>query len=261
MRTPFTLVVAAALLCGAAPAQAADRLNDPQLTQLVQNIDRGFDGWKNDLERRNLDDAVIKSAAGSIEVRRFLDDMEKDIDLVKDRLKPDYAAGPEVTALLRRASDVERRYQTQPGGEAWKTLSGQLSALAGAYGVGWPLDGSANAARRMDRELAVEAKRLADSVDKLRSGALRAAQDAKQPQAARDAADQSMRELKRAAEQLESNLKDHRAVTADATRVFDLSDKAVSFAQGAGVLKPDASAALNTVQSTAKLLGTAFGRP
>jgi hypothetical protein len=50
-------------------------------------------------------------------------------------------------------------------------------------------------------------------------------------------------------------------VAADATRVFDLADKAVSFAQGAGQMKPDAVAALNTVQSVTKVLGTAFGRP
>src|SRR5262245_30730202 len=127
MRLSVAAVIA--LVSTAVPSWglAADRLTDPQVTQLVESIGRGFDRWKDDLERRNLDDAVIKNAAGTIDVKKFLKDMEDAIDLVKDRLKSTYAAGPEVTALLRRASDVERRAKQDGGGEAWKTLSGQLA--------------------------------------------------------------------------------------------------------------------------------------
>jgi hypothetical protein len=240
----------------------AERLNDSQLSQLIENIDRAFDGWKDDLERRNMDDAIIKSAAGTIDVRKFVSQMEDDLDVVKDRIKPEYSAGSEVTALLRRASDVQRRNAAQGGGsEAWKTLSTQFGALAGAYGVGWPVDGAASAQRKMDRELSTEAKRMADSVDRLRNNSLRAASDAKRPQAERDAADREMRELKRAAEQLESNLKDHRASTADATRVLELSDKAIGFAQNAGVMRPEGASALTAVQSTRQAIALAFGQP
>ena len=147
MRTGFTALLAAGALLSAGSAAAADRLSDPLLTQLVQNIDRGFDAWKDDLERKNLDEALIKSAAGTIDVNKFLRSMADDIDTVKDKLKADYAAAPEVTALLRRASDVERRTQAQPPtSEAWKPLSVQYAQLAAAYGLGWPVDGSASGA-------------------------------------------------------------------------------------------------------------------
>ena len=64
MRTGFgcTAVVTAALTGTA--GWTADRLNDKQLNQIIENIDDGFDHWKDNLERRNMDDAVIKSAAG-----------------------------------------------------------------------------------------------------------------------------------------------------------------------------------------------------
>jgi hypothetical protein len=259
MRMTSTAVVVVGLLCSSGPAAAADRLSDAQVTQLVQNIDRGFDHWKDDLERRNMDDAVIRSAAGTIDVRRFLNDMEKEIDLVKDRLNSNYAASPEVTTLLRRASDVERRAQTEKPSEAWRTLGGQFQSLAAAYGVGWPLEGSANALRKMDKELAADAKRLSDSVDKVRNGALRAASNAKRPQTERDAADREMRELKQAAAQLESNLKNHRAVATDATRVLDLAAKAQSFAKGVGPLPGDATAALSAIGASSQAIAVGFG--
>jgi hypothetical protein len=112
----------------------------------------------------------------------------------------------------------------------------------------------------MDKEVAVEAKRLADSIEPLRKGALRAATDAKRPQAERDTADRSMRELRKLAQQLESNLKGHKAVGTDASRVLELSGQAVTFAQGAGTLKPDATAALGAVKGSSEALAVAFAR-
>lgn len=256
-----TLVVAAAALLGAtSSAQAVERLTDPQVEQLVDGMDKAFDHWKNDLERRNVDDVVLRSSTGTVDVKKFLKDMKGDIGLVKGRLNSSYAAGPEVTALLRRASDVERRYQREGTPEAWKTLGGQLASLAGTYGLAWPVEANANALRKMDKEVAVEAKRLADSIEPLRKGALRAATDAKRPQAERDTADRSMRELRKLAQQLESNLKGHKAVGTDASRVLELSGQAVTFAQGAGTLKPDATAALGAVKGSSEALAVAFAR-
>jgi hypothetical protein len=261
MPSLVSAIVAAALLAAPTSSLAADRLSDPQLTELVQSIDKGFDRWKDDLERRNVDEAVIKSAAGTIDVKKFLKDLEDSLDLVKDRLKSTYAAGPEVTALLRRASDVERRYATQGSSEAWKPLSGQFAALAAAYSVSWPTDANANAERRMDGELAAEAARLAEASDRLRNNAVRTAADAKRPKPERDAAERDMKALKDAAKQLESNLKSHRAVPSDVTLVLDMTAKAVAFAQGVGPMKPDGVSALSTVQSTTKVIAQAFGRP
>ena len=259
---PLTIIAAiVATVFAATSASAADRLSDSQLTQLVQNIDKGFDSWKDELERRNLDDAVIKSAAGTVDVRKFLDDMEDSLDVVKDRLKSDYAAGPEVTALLRRASDVERRYALQGRPDSWQPVSTQFAQLAAAYAVSWPMEGNASAQRKMDGELAAEVRQLADASDRLRSNALRAASDANRPKPDRDAAERDLKALKEAAKRLESNLKNHRAVMSDASQVLDLSAKAAAFAQGVGPMKPDGVAALSAVQGASRSIAVAFGRP
>ena len=91
-------------------------------------------------------------------MREFVNSMEKDIDVVKDKLGSSNSAGTEVPALLRRASDVERRYADQAVPEPG-SVSGQFSALAGAYGLGWPVDDNATAGRKLDQELATEGKR------------------------------------------------------------------------------------------------------
>jgi hypothetical protein len=99
MRLPGAGIVIATFVSMGGPVGAADRLTDPQVKELAESIDRGFETWKDELERRKLDEAVIRSAAGTVDVGQFLKDMEKDIDLVKNRLGSSYSAGPEVTAL------------------------------------------------------------------------------------------------------------------------------------------------------------------
>ena len=56
---------------------------------------------------------MIKSAAGTIDVARFLKDLEDSIELVERSAEIQLRGGSEVTALLRCASDVERRYLTR----------------------------------------------------------------------------------------------------------------------------------------------------
>ena len=255
----MVVMVALSVWLGAGTQAArVERLTDPQVKLLVKNIDRGFERWKDDLERRNMDDAVIRSAAGNVDVHKFLDDMEHDIDLVEDRLESRYAAGPEITALLRRASDVERRYGPTGAPETWTTLGRQFAALAAAYGVGWPIDAAATGQRKMDGELARDAARLADAIDPLRNAALKAASAARRPKAEREDADRMMRDLKRAARQLESHLDDHRAMPSEATRVLELGAKAVAFARGVGPMDLDANAALTAIESSARSIAAAF---
>jgi hypothetical protein len=221
----------------------------------------GFDRWKDDLERRNLDDAVIRSASGTVKVEEFLNDFERDIDTLKDRFEGTYAAGPEVTALLRRASDVERRNQAgnTDGGAAWKTLSGQFAAMAAAYGVSWPMPASGVAQRLNDRELAARMNQAASAADKLRSPMKSAA--GKNPNVSKpavSAAENDLKALKDAAKRLESGLKDARATSADATRVLELASKSQTFVQGVGPMPPAGTAQLNTLDTSMQALARAY---
>lgn len=160
------------------PAQAAERLTDKQLDALIQDIDKGFDTWKDALEKRNYDDAVITSAAGTINVKQFLKDFEKDIDTLKDRVSDSYAANPEALSLLRRASDVDRRYSARQGqgvgASEWASLGKQFATLAAAYGAQWPaITDGLGVGRLTDKQLETQlkgmqsnAKRLADDASK-----------------------------------------------------------------------------------------------
>jgi hypothetical protein len=264
MRITFFSRVAVAAACIAlvsAPLRAAERLTDRQLEQVVKNIDEGFDKWKDDLERRNMDDAVIRSAAGTINVRDFLRDFERDIDTLKDRFKGTYAAGPEVTTLLRRASDVERRNQANKtdGGAAWTSMAGQFRAMADAYGVDFPMDANASAQRLNDKELAARVSQAAAAADKLRSPMKKAA--GMNPSVAKPAvatAESDLKALKDAAKRLESGLKGGRATSADATRVLDLAGKSRSFVQGLGPLDASGTAQMTTLSSTMQALARAY---
>jgi hypothetical protein len=246
----------------AAPALAAERLTDRQLEQVVKNIDQGFDRWKDDLERRNLDDAVIRSASGTVKVEEFLRDFERDIDTLKDRFKGSYAAGPEVTALLRRASDVQRRNLANrtDGGAAWQTLSAQFEAMAAAYGVSWPMDTTATAQRLNDKELAARVNQAAAAADRLRSPMKKAAgNSAGVSKPAVAAAESDLKALKDAARQLENGLKNGRATSADAMRVLDLAGKSRAFVQGLGPMDPTGNSQMNVLDNTMQAVARAYG--
>jgi hypothetical protein len=254
------LTVALCLL--AAPAAlAAERLNDEQIRDVIERIDRGFDEWKSGLERRNLDDATIKSAAGTIEVRRFLDDFEREIDHVKDRVKPESSAAPEVLALLRRGSDVERRARQQGASAAseWKALAGQLEILATAYGASWPVEtADAQLGRMTDRELASNVDRLGQAADRLKGETDKAARQAKMDEAGRNRLKGSFDELSRVADDVESRLKDDRPASAEVDKLLGLV-RQVGASTAALSLSPEGKSAWSTIQASVAGISRAFG--
>lgn len=254
--------LAGLFLMAAVPASAAERLTDKQLEQVVKNIDEGFDRWKDDLQRRNLDDAVIRSASGTIKVEEFLRDFERDINTLKDRFKGSYAAGPETTALLRRASDVERRNRANgtDGGATWKTLAGQFEAMAGAYGVSWPMDATATAQRLNDKELAARVNQAGAAADRLRGPMKKAAgRNPNVPKPAVAAAESDLKALKDAARRLENGLKNGRATAADATRVLDLAGKSRTFVQGIGPMEAAGTSQVSTLDNAMQAVAKAYG--
>ena len=143
MKRTGVLVAAIALVVATAPgAAAAERLTDQQVKSLIEQVDKSYDRWKDGLEKANMDDAVIKSAAGTIDVKQFLKGFKDDISKLKDKFKPENAAVAEATAVLRKGSDVERRYKARGGaaGSEWSALSNSLGSLAAAYGGPWPIE-------------------------------------------------------------------------------------------------------------------------
>ena len=176
----FIALAVAALLAG--PAAAAERLNDKAVEQQGKQIKEGFGIWKKALEKRNLDDAVLRNAAGTIDVKEFLKSFEKDIDTFNDRFKSTKSAATEALALLRRASDVERRVRQQGGistpGE-WAALATQCKALAAAYGAAFPIESMDVGVNRLsDKELAGQLDEMAAKAKKVKGAADDAAKKA-----------------------------------------------------------------------------------
>jgi len=258
----FAIVLAAALVCAAAvPVSAAERLTDKQVNAIVDNLVRGFDKWKNALERKNLDDAIITNAAGKIEVKKFLKDFESEMSLVRQRLNADYAAGGEITTMLRRASDVEKRAQ-QPGANPlpeWKELAGQLAALATAYGVTLPLASSDAAAARMtDKDVIARlddidrlAQRVASETDKAMKQAKAAAAD-------RDKSKQAMKALAETAKRTKSMVQQSTATTAQVGELIKAWEAATATIGGVTLEGPAKTAQLSLDAAVANVK-KAFG--
>ena len=215
-RTFAALAVALALPIGAA---GAERMTDEQVKKLIEDIDAGYKTWRQDLEKSNLDDAVITSAERTIKVKDFLKDFDQAIDVLKGRFKPDYAASPEVLALLRRGSDVElrNRRQSQTPRSAWTALGSKLDALAHAYGLAWPVESmSVQAARLNDGELAGKVERMENAAKQLQSETEKAAKANKSiDKATRASLKSSIQQLEQTAKEVRSRIKDDRPASVE----------------------------------------------
>jgi hypothetical protein len=246
----------------AGPAAAAsERLNDKQLEQHIKDIDHGFDAWKKALEERNFDDAVIRSASGTLDVKSFLRDFEKDLERYDDRFKGTYGAVPEAQALLRRASDVDRRYRQQGGAgtSEWRALGDRFAILAAAYGAPWPLESlDVPLSRLNDKELASRVEEIERSAKKAGSEADKAAGQAKMDKARRTAMKQQFAEVTTTAKQVRQRLAAGRPCSAEVTALLAIVRRAGQTAAPLSIA-PDGRAALGTMHAGGSTLAKVFG--
>jgi hypothetical protein len=253
------LVVLALMLAPA--AASADRLTDEQLKAVLERIDERFDDFKDELERRNLDDAVIRTAAGTIDVARFLDEFERDIHQAKDRYKPSYSAGPEVLAVLRRGSDIERRYQQGGrGASEWDALSEQLGLLAQAYGLEWPLTTmEVQGGRLNDQEAAEAAEQIARAAGRLKGEADKAAKrQGTRDEAGRQELERTISALEQSAKEVKSRVGDDRPASGELSQMLDRA-RETSTAIATLPLSSQGKTAWSTIERHGTALSRAFG--
>ena len=162
-------IFAAAAVCSICmTAFAQDRLTDRDVKALVARIEDGRDKFDDALDS-DLKNKVLRGPNGEVNVKNFLDDFQKNIDRLEERLKPDYAASAEVATLLKQGTSIDNFFrQHAPGtrGESeWNRLAADLKALGGAYGAAFPLAENAPVRRFGDGEVAETAEMLSKSLD------------------------------------------------------------------------------------------------
>jgi hypothetical protein len=258
-RTLATLAVALVLPIGAA---GAERMTDEQVKKLIEDIDAGYRTWRQDLEKDNLDDAVITSAERTIKVKDFLKDFDQAIDVLKGRFKPDYAASLEVMALLRRGSDVElrNRRQSQTRSSAWPALGAKLEALAHAYGLAWPVESmTVQAVRLNDSELAGKVEQMEKAAKQLQSETEQAVKANKSiDKTTRGSLKTSIQQLEQTAKEVRSRIKDDRPASVE---VGQLLSQTTGLKETLAKLSLRTAGAWQGIESGNEALARAFDLP
>ena len=224
-----TLAALAVALVLPLAATGAERMTDEQVKKLIEDIDDGYRTWRKDLEKDNLDDAVITSAERTIKVKDFLKDFDQAIDVLKGRFKPEYAASLEVMALLRRGSDVElrNRRQGQTRSSTWPALGAKLEALAHAYELAWPVESmTVQAIRLNDGELAGKVEQMEKAVKQVQSETDSAAKANKSiDKTTRGSLKSSIQQLEQTAKEVRSRIKDDRPASVEVGQLLSQTTK------------------------------------
>jgi hypothetical protein len=262
--TRFAIASAAALsatLIMASPVMA-ERLNDEEVKGLIERIDKERDRFEDQLDAE-VKRSTIRNADRELNVERYLDELEENVDRVKDGFSSSYSASAEVTTLLRQGSDIHRAMAARPpafdGASEWARLSASLSELAVAYGTVFPLAPDQQARRMNDREVrtvADEVVKNADSYRKELDASLKT--NTTIDKATYEAAVKEAQALHDDAKSLASAVDDRRPATGEARSLLDRT-AALKTASASRSLSPAAQTAWTSVESGVSTLAQAFG--
>ena len=228
-RLTFTIIA----LCWSSSLLAADRLTDRDIKGLVARIEDGRDRFDDALEDK-FKRSLVRGAAGDVNVEDFLNDFQKSIDRLEERLKPGYAASAEAGALLRQASAIHRFYREQPAGSRgeseWNRLEADLKTLAHAYGSDFPLPETGSVNRISDQELADAIDAVASAGDRLKKSLdSDLKKDATIHKSARQAAVEEADRFAKDAKALKDRVEDGEPSSAEAEGLLALAAKVQTF--------------------------------
>jgi hypothetical protein len=231
-----TALVLLATLCWSSAAVAADRLTDKDVKELVSRIEEGRDRFDDRLDDK-IKNEIVRGPGGEVNVKNFLNDFQKNIDNLEERLKPGYAASAEVNTLLRQATLIERFFKQQPAGtrgeSEWNRLATDLKTLATAYGTDFPLPDNAAVRRVGDGELAAGIEQFAKSAEQVKktlSNELKKDKSVAQP--TREAIVDEVDQLAKDAKSLRNRVKDGQPSSAEAESVLTRAAKLQTFLDG-----------------------------
>ena len=248
----------------AVPAAAADRPTDKDVKQLIEQVNNDRDRFEDQLDGK-LKRSIIRGPGGEVNVERYLDDLQDNVNKLKERFTSPYAASAEVTTVLRQGSDIQGYMATLPpnfdGASEWNRLSGSLRNLAAAYTTTFPIPAGQQARRMNDTEVKKAAEELGKSADRYKKeldSSLK--KDKTIDKATRDAAVQSADGLKQDAQKVASAIGDGRPASGEAQALLQRATALRGSASGRA-LSPAAQTAWGSVEGGLDKLGQAFGLP
>lgn len=251
----------AMLGCLVSPLAAAERLNDRDLSRLVEQIDRQRDRFEDALDS-TLKRSILRGPQGEVDVARFLDDFQESVSRLKGRLSPRYGASTEAAAVLRQGSAIERFVRDRPAGykgaSEWAALSTSLTALGSAYGTTFPAEGEIAARRIGDGELVQSAEAIKRGADRLRQAFDRELKASGVPKEAREAHAREIRQLASGADAVRKRVKGRQPATSEADLLLGQASRVATLV--AGTNAPQAAATWTSMLGPVEVVASAFGR-
>ena len=257
----FWWVAAVVLAAPAAGQTPGERLSDPDVKQIVADVDKARDRFEDQLDG-SIKSSIIRNDKGEVSVERYLDDLQTNVKNLNDRFNSQYAASKEAETLLRQGTEIHRFIKSKPaeikGGSEWDTLARELGRLAAAYQTTFPLADDAVVRRINDGEAASIADEVAKTADQMKR---QLGQERALPKPAVDAAKQNLDALARQARTVKSRASDSKPATAEVRQLADLAQKLGSFVQGQSAMLPGTNGAWNALRAPLERLGQAYGMP
>jgi hypothetical protein len=260
-RSPLAMLLVSALALLPAPsfAQVArERLADKDVKALIDEVDEGRDKFEGNLDGQ-FKSATIKNANGETKVSVALQDYQDNTKKLKERFAPDYAAGAEVTTVLKQSTAIDGFMQRQPsamkGRSEWDRQVANLKQLADAYGTTFPLAAEGVARRLNDAEAASVAGTIATAANRFKSDLDK---DKTIPKPEKEMAKKNTEELIKQANTVKSRLSDGKPASSEVRRLAEQ----VATIQAFVTARPlPASTSWPAVQASLNKLQQAFGQP
>jgi hypothetical protein len=239
-------------------AQTAQRPSDKDVREIFEAVHQGRDRFEDQLDGK-LKRSVVRGPRGEVNVEEYLDDLQDNVNKLRERFKPNYSASAEATTVLRQASDIHRFIKSQPaelkGGSEWDRLVADLTRLAQAYNTTFPLPPDGSARRINDDEASQAAAAVAKQANELKNEINK---EKGMPKPERDAIRKVLAVVKKDADTVKSRAADGKPAAAEARQLFDSASR-VSSALGGKTLAPAASAAYGHLRSSLTTLQQAYG--
>jgi hypothetical protein len=237
--------------------QAGQRLSDPDVKQVIEDVDHSRDQFQDHLDGR-IKDSTLRGPRGEVRVEDYLKDLKDNVDKLKDRFNKNYSASAEAATVLRQASGIHTYIKAQSaeikGGSEWDRFAVDLGRLADAYGTTFPTPEGAPVRRINDGEAASTAEKIAKQADVVKKAI---EHDPGIPKPSRDSVLGDLNQLKDQAKAVKSRASDSKPATAEARQIVALAAKVNDSFKGQ-TLQPATLSAWGAMRAPLDVLDQAY---